>query len=95
MFAAESCVAAADRGALLILKDSPGVNTLNREAAKHLAGRAQTKTLQEEDYCVHSFVADTVRAERGLRTFLLKDTVLEEFLQELSDVSGSFFTSVR
>lgn len=30
-----------------------------------------------------------------LETFLVKDTVLDEFLQELSDGSGSFLTSVR
>lgn len=34
-------------------------------------------------------------SRNGLETFLVKDTVLEEFLQELSDGSGSFLTSVR
>lgn len=70
MFAAESSVAAADRGALALLEPEDRV-----KCWKH---RGTNSGYAEET-----------------QTFLEKDTVLDEFLQELRDGSGSFFTSVR
>lgn len=84
MFAAESCVTAADGGALPLLKE-PQHRQFKYCYHRNTAQRG-TNTTDRAEYCCKVLNAET---------FLVKDTVLDEFLQELSDGSGSFFTSVR